>query len=916
MAIIIPESALGDRAYGVNPGEKYLLGKPASLVFSAFLIILSQMPLFSYGPGSVEEQKNNIISLITKAEKQSSSGGDGANVSIPKAKELLDKMLANADKIGDKKKRADIYSFYLRNSGKLSRFDRWDRAGIVDTIIKWLELVRGSNKNSLSALLAEIGLTNADFSIVEDMDGDGAPEYFLMFKGPWADGDNLALTEKNGIFTYLKFGSSWGTEKVAEYTADNSGKKVILFRSSGGNGAGGSSFFLVGLDGDQLKVLFASPGSSSGGTKLIDIDGDGKKEILCDEQIEYKRLYWPIIYKWDGEKIIDATFSYPEYMKKAYKDITDLGIRRQADQVMLSKGEGYKNFWHKYIEPIKLAEEQGVDRNAGNRPADEILKDIATFIYTDNDGCLDLIESFYKRDGLNRATASAVESIFGASLSFGNAYNYIDNRSKATEIIDMLLSDLANQKDTQGIVYPATIEELYWTKANLYADMRKYDEAMKSLDERSEYFKNNVKNSRAIDEERSDLFRKTLTRMKTEQAQIKTYKLKEVQPVKKAENVIAFHNNITVTEEKGNLIGRNIDTGMEVWRYAKPVEGQKIYLQFGSHLISGDLAHWYPKGGKQGASKNKLEVYCINISDGKRLWKKTFNAHQVEIMRGEDPPDRNASGRIVVRHDVKEILIMDIISGAEVLRVQEQEIKNLAGNYLVYQTKKEYKAFDIQKKKEIFSIPYTDWRPASWSFVIDDELWASTYEGQLGSGDDGVRKISLKDGLLKWAIHLPRNYFVDDVIKINDELVLAKSDYQYIKINSSDGKTDWGIDSEDICKLPNKGFLAFDHTGSSLFEFDPEGNYLYQIYLSPLRHLNKFINIGSGLIGIAASGNKMVIYDLQQPEKSFFIDKISSIKQSSIHDNKLYLFDGSAMNVIDLGREGALAKGIGALVTF
>jgi len=34
MAIVIPDSALGDRAYGINAGEKYLLNKPKTALRS------------------------------------------------------------------------------------------------------------------------------------------------------------------------------------------------------------------------------------------------------------------------------------------------------------------------------------------------------------------------------------------------------------------------------------------------------------------------------------------------------------------------------------------------------------------------------------------------------------------------------------------------------------------------------------------------------------------------------------------------------------------------------------------------------------------------------------------------------------------------------------------------------------------
>ena len=207
---------------------------------------------------------------------------------------------------------------------------------------------------SLAEVEKRIDLSGEHMIKQIDLDGDGQVEIFWGVSGPGCDASNIALSGSGGKVKFLKFGYSWGTQLVRTYDITGTGNKALLFMSAGGNGAGISQMFLLGLDKDGFKELFITPSSSGEGIHFIDMDRDGEDEIVCNETIEYKTLYWPRIYKWNGNTFAEASLDFPRYLIDIYKR-SDYIRQDSVDYLLQERSESYRAFWIKYIKPIKAS---------------------------------------------------------------------------------------------------------------------------------------------------------------------------------------------------------------------------------------------------------------------------------------------------------------------------------------------------------------------------------------------------------------------------------------------------------------------------------------------------------------------------------------------------------------------------------
>lgn len=237
---------------------------------------------------------------------------------------------------------------------------------------------------SLNELLNKIDyLDYKNHSIEFDLNGDGKNELLINYRE-----FGIILAELNGKVQYLHL-RSWVTE-ISKFIELDRKNKVVLLLSSGGNGAGASVMTLVGIKDNELKELFVTPSSFYSGNSLKDIDNDRQEEIVCYETIEYKRLYWPRIYKWDGQNYTEVTLNFPQIMIDEYKGLIDLARRREIDEILHKRSPEYLSFWTKYLKPIK--DDEGFKDNMFSESAEDMWKDIERYFNKDNSKVLRLAD--------------------------------------------------------------------------------------------------------------------------------------------------------------------------------------------------------------------------------------------------------------------------------------------------------------------------------------------------------------------------------------------------------------------------------------------------------------------------------------------------------------------------------------------
>ncbi|MES2201658.1 MAG: hypothetical protein V4498_05350 [candidate division FCPU426 bacterium] len=186
---------------------------------------------------------------------------------------------------------------------------------------------------------------------VTDLNGDGEMDYvFLMGNGYcWA---NLIVGNINGNLKSFLIGGDWienGCMEIAKILPiDGTKKKVAIFRAAGGQGAGFSETYFVRTVNGEFRV------KSMGRVSEIRASYDHTiTEIQSFEPYIYKKLYWPNIFRWNGNSMIDVTDEYPELIKKSYLEIEDPKLKQKVDDFMRKEGGKKKELWEKVIAPLK-----------------------------------------------------------------------------------------------------------------------------------------------------------------------------------------------------------------------------------------------------------------------------------------------------------------------------------------------------------------------------------------------------------------------------------------------------------------------------------------------------------------------------------------------------------------------------------
>lgn len=458
-----------------------------NIIHIAFISIF--IFLFSFVYADFELEKQEVERALQKAHEL--DGQDGAKDKYEDiAKTHLIKINNGLNEANKANKDIADLEFLIKNSLKIE----WEGyIDVIQSISKLIELYNKTEKGiTTEVLLDRIGISSNQNKMTEDMDFDGNKEYFIAFNGPASDGFNIVITQKNDKIEFLKFGNSWGSSKFVEYTNEDAKVKTVIFECVGGNGAGFSKLYGISYLKNRLGVVFQSKDSYGGGISLLDTDKDGKKEIVCDEMIDYNVFYWPVIYKWDGKEVRDVTLNNSDYMMQAYVKIAKASERRYADEVMLGKGKAYTKFWKRYIEPIKQQEK--IDPNLNNRTADAALKEIYFFSCDEPDKTIQLATEMLNKYGLTKQTAEAVfaNTIRHCDKSgLDSAFTKVADIEKAIKMCDIFFTKLKQTSEDKVGIAKYDIMGLYIAKCKMILMLKQDETARKTLKECKRYYKKN-----------------------------------------------------------------------------------------------------------------------------------------------------------------------------------------------------------------------------------------------------------------------------------------------------------------------------------------------------------------------------------------------------------------------------------------
>jgi|GEM_PF-5888047 len=87
----------------------------------------------------------------------------------------------------------------------------------------------------------------------------------------------------------------------------------IQYRGMVGRGASERYIDVYDLDMNNKQVISMEVGDSK--RDVLDLDSDGKKELIVVEDVAIGRIEWPWIFKWDGKSWVDVSKNYPNYYK-------------------------------------------------------------------------------------------------------------------------------------------------------------------------------------------------------------------------------------------------------------------------------------------------------------------------------------------------------------------------------------------------------------------------------------------------------------------------------------------------------------------------------------------------------------------------------------------------------------------------
>ncbi len=192
------------------------------------------------------------------------------------------------------------------------------------------------------------------FSEIKGINENGETTYsYPLCEGCLFGNDGILIAGTiGGDLKSIRVGTV-NTELIKLLSIKGTSRKAALFRSVGGNGAGFSQCYLVEIVDGNFRIVFTSPGSSSGGTVIREVGPEKKIEIVSHEQLSYKRLYWPTIFRWSGSSMDDVTDEYQDQIVKSYLEITDASERKVVDDLMIGRGGRQKALWEKAIAPLK-----------------------------------------------------------------------------------------------------------------------------------------------------------------------------------------------------------------------------------------------------------------------------------------------------------------------------------------------------------------------------------------------------------------------------------------------------------------------------------------------------------------------------------------------------------------------------------
>ena len=209
-------------------------------------------------------------------------------------------------------------------------------------------------------------ILNINPDLIVDLDGNSRYACFVI-------GYYDAKVYSKGMFgrvNVMTFSGLVAVKHLKTYNIKDTKKQAVLYFCKGGNGGGASRAILIGLKKDKPAIIFESPEAYSSGTRFL--DKNGQDEIFGEEVVVYKMQSWPFYYRWNGNEFVDESLLYSEKLISYYRERLETAEKikndpdcnkeflqsvtkslDELDKHIQRKSFKYKEFWEKYLKPIR-----------------------------------------------------------------------------------------------------------------------------------------------------------------------------------------------------------------------------------------------------------------------------------------------------------------------------------------------------------------------------------------------------------------------------------------------------------------------------------------------------------------------------------------------------------------------------------
>jgi antitoxin component YwqK of YwqJK toxin-antitoxin module len=291
----------------------------------------------------------------------------------PLSKELVDKAIEKADKITDPIIKLQSYEkiFEIMKMKDISGDELKDRektreqvmcviydcAAIVKRLV--LSNLTVNQGISLDSLLKKI-----NYMCVLKKNSLDAGEHDIVLIQRYDYGLQMLLYKYDGkVRSYVfDIDADGDVGLIDGYKMINSSnnKNYILISSRGWNGCNGAAihFKLYQINNGILESAGQTFRCYAAGTEFRDMDGDGEKELFCNEARDC--LYdssIPLILKWDKNKYSDVSKAYLDYILDGYQESIMSNIDRmefmKSEKWLIDRGDGYEKIVKERLIPIK-----------------------------------------------------------------------------------------------------------------------------------------------------------------------------------------------------------------------------------------------------------------------------------------------------------------------------------------------------------------------------------------------------------------------------------------------------------------------------------------------------------------------------------------------------------------------------------